>query len=70
MVDESPDFPYRKIDLKEFGILVLGDSVVNGLSLIDQSEIATSLLSVRLAARGDRAIVVGNISAGSWGPAA
>jgi hypothetical protein len=64
----SPDFPLRKIDPKEHRILVLGNSVVNGGALTDQSEIATSLLADRLAASGEH-VVVGNISAGSWGPA-
>lgn len=41
--------------------LVLGDSVVNGGNLSDQSSLATTLLST-----GERLFL--NVSAGSWGP--
>ena len=49
-------------------ILVFGDSVVNGGNLTDQSALATSLLQARLRADGED-VYVGNVSAGSWGPA-
>lgn len=48
--------------------LVFGDSVVNGGNLTDQSALATSLLQDRLRASGED-VYVGNVSAGSWGPA-
>lgn len=44
-------------------ILVLGDSVINGGATTDQADLATEILKKRLG------IVVGNVSAGSWGPA-
>lgn len=52
----------------EARILFLGDSVINGGSLTDQAELATELLRPRLAERLGRPVVVGNASAGSWGP--
>jgi lysophospholipase L1-like esterase len=49
-------------------ILVFGDSVLNGGNLTDQGALATSLLQDRLRASGED-VFVGNVSAGSWGPA-
>lgn len=49
-------------------VLVFGDSVINGAGLTDQSELATSLLKQRLQQAGFENVVVGNVSAGSWGP--
>jgi lysophospholipase L1-like esterase len=64
----SEDFPARKSTPRERRILFVGDSVINGGSLIDQSALATELLRAKLADKLDRPITVGNISAGSWGP--
>jgi hypothetical protein len=50
-------------------ILTLGDSVVYGGVLLDQSEIATQRLSQLLEATLKRRVEVGNASAKSWGPA-
>lgn len=61
----SPDFD-RKKPLEETRIMVFGDSVVFG-SLLDQQELATSLLAVDLEQSLRRYVVVGNISAVSWG---
>ncbi|MEZ4701055.1 MAG: hypothetical protein R2834_12035 [Rhodothermales bacterium] len=52
----------------ELRILFFGDSVVNGGSLIDQSELATTLVQDRLAGQSGIDVTVGNVSAGSWGP--
>jgi lysophospholipase L1-like esterase len=49
-------------------MMVLGDSIINGGSLSDQSEIPTEIARSRLA-RAGVSCTVGNISAGSWGPA-
>lgn len=65
----SDDFPKTKNSASELRVLVLGDSVVNGGSLTDQSQLATQLLQSRLSADLKRPVVVGNVSAGSWGPA-
>ena len=52
----------------EFRVMVFGDSVVNGGSPTDQADIATSILKERLTKIVNKNVVVGNISAGSWGP--
>ena len=49
-------------------ILGLGDSVLNGGNMIDQKELATSLLSKELSRKNGKAIQVLNISYKSWGP--
>jgi hypothetical protein len=64
----SDDFPPRKTDPAELRVLVFGDSVVNGGNLTDHSRLATTLLQQRLARELHRPVMVGNISAGSWGP--
>lgn len=52
----------------EVRLLVLGDSVPNGGSLTDQSELASEILKRALAEALDVSVEVGNISAGSWSP--
>lgn len=64
----SDDFTSTKIDPSELRVMVIGDSVVNGGVLTDQSRLATTLLGHFLAPDLHRKVVVGNISAGSWGP--
>lgn len=64
----SDDFPAHKTNPNELRVMVLGDSVVNGGSLMDQSKIATTLLADALQKNLARPVVVGNISAVSWGP--
>ncbi|BBF93868.1 SGNH/GDSL hydrolase family protein [Blastochloris tepida] len=49
----------------DFRVLVLGDSVVNGGALTDQKDISSEVLARKIGANA----WVGNISAGSWGPA-
>jgi len=65
----SDDFPQKKADPNEFRVMVLGDSIVNGGAHTDQSELATTILQQQLRAALNRPVIVGNISAGSWGPA-
>ena len=48
--------------------MVFGDSVVNGGNLTDHTKLATSVLKERLTKILSKNVVVGNISAGSWGP--
>jgi hypothetical protein len=51
-------------------LLVLGDSVVNGGSHVDQANLATELLPALWRDSGhDVPMIVCNVSAGSWGPA-
>ncbi|MDB5329627.1 MAG: hypothetical protein JWP03_778 [Phycisphaerales bacterium] len=64
----SDDFPLRKSDPDEFRVLVIGDSVVNGGARVDQSELVTSRLQQQLRQDLGCPVIVGNISAGSWGP--
>lgn len=64
----SPDFPQRKPSANELRVLVIGDSVVNGGAKLDNSQVATDLFARDLAKATGRPTVVGNISAGSWGP--
>jgi len=62
------EFDARRKDPNELRIMVVGDSVINGGVLTDQSELATVLLETRLQAELKRSTVVMNVSAGSWGP--
>ena len=64
----SEAFPKNKLINNELRIMVFGDSVVNGGNLTDQTELATSILKDRLSKTVNKNVIVGNISAGSWGP--
>jgi hypothetical protein len=64
----SDDFLPQKIDSSELRVLVFGNSVVNGGNLTDQSNVATSIVQRTLTKELNRPVVVGNISAGNWGP--
>ncbi len=64
----SDDFPSRKQQPDELRVMVFGDSIVNGGSEIGHAGLATSLLQADLRRAFNRPVVVGNISAGSWGP--
>jgi lysophospholipase L1-like esterase len=57
-----------KKEKDEFRIMAFGDSVLNGGNLTDQADLATSLVRDELAKLGYKSVVIGNISAGSWGP--
>lgn len=63
----SESFPKAKT-AAELRIMVFGDSVVNGGNLTDHDNLATTLLGRRLEQTSGRKVLVGNISAGSWGP--
>ena len=63
----SPDFPAHKVGC-ERRLMVIGDSIVNGGSRADQDELATEVAKRQLDRLGPPT-TVGNISAGSWGPA-
>lgn len=64
----TPNISPTKADPSELRILVLGDSVINGGVLSDDSSIATTLLQQRLQSKLNRPVIVMNASAGSWGP--
>jgi lysophospholipase L1-like esterase len=64
----SAPFAVRK-GPDELRVLVFGDSVVNGGNLRDHDDLATTLLTYDLLpVAGGKKVVVGNVSAGSWGP--
>ncbi len=65
----SDPFPPTKNNPLELRVLIMGDSVVNGGSLVDQSRVVSERLKSQLTEELDRPVVVGNIGAGSWGPA-
>ena len=52
----------------EYRIMVFGDSVLNGGVQTDHTALATTILKDRLSEVSNKNVVVGNISAGSWGP--
>lgn len=58
----------QKREGHELRIMVFGDSVLNGGNLTDQTDLATSILQKNLTELTANNVVVGNISAGSWGP--
>jgi hypothetical protein len=64
----SDNFPPTKHHPRELRVMMLGDSVINGGNLTDQAELASQRLQHMLGDRLGRPVVVGNISAGSWGP--
>lgn len=53
---------------EELRVMVFGDSIINGGNGIDQDDLATSILQENLTQLAGSSVVIGNISAGSWGP--
>ncbi len=64
----ADDFPPEKSDPSELRVIVVGDSIIYGGVLIDQTEIDTEILKRDLQQHFGRQVVVGNASAKSWGP--
>ncbi len=65
----SEDFERTDTDAIDFRVMVFGDSIVNGGARTDQAELATSILKQKLLETDKYGrVLVGNISAGSWGP--
>lgn len=60
--------PFAAHAADELRIMVFGDSVLNGGGQTDHASLATTILQERLAYNTGQKVVVGNISAGSWGP--
>jgi hypothetical protein len=56
------------LDSNEIRILKIGDSVINGGTLTDHDNLASTILEKRLQPDFEKNIRVLNISAGSWGP--
>lgn len=59
-------FAVHKVD-GEFRLMFFGDSVLNGGNLTDHTALATTIVQEKLGEIYPK-VVVGNISAGSWGP--
>jgi hypothetical protein len=64
----ADDFPPEKLSPSELRVIVVGDSIIYGGVLIDQSEIDTEILKRDLQQQFSGTVVVGNASAKSWGP--
>jgi len=64
----SEPFPPQKSSADELRVLLIGDSILNGGNPSDQQELAATQLTGRLERSTARPVVVGNASAGSWGP--
>ena len=64
----SEPFPPHKASTSERRVIVLGDSVINGGAWTDQADLATSMIEARLRRDVAPSAIVGNVSAGSWGP--
>ena len=64
----SDNFLPQKQSTNDYRIMVFGDSVINGGNLTDHSNLATTIIQNKLQKSTDNSILVGNISAGSWGP--
>jgi hypothetical protein len=64
------EYSMRSLPLakNEKRVLLFGDSVLNGGSLTDHGELATTLLEKSLQKSCDTSVRILNISAGSWGP--
>ncbi|NJB83260.1 hypothetical protein [Wenyingzhuangia aestuarii] len=58
----------QEVDSSSYVVLGLGDSVINGGVLTDQTELATTILSDTLSKIKGKKVQFLNISAGSWGP--
>ena len=52
----------------ELRVMIFGDSILNGGNRIDQAELATTIVEEELAHGTGHDVIVGNISAKSWGP--
>lgn len=53
---------------EQIRVMMFGDSVINGGNQTDHEELATTIIQHELEAETGSDVVVGNISAGSWGP--
>src|SRR5262249_37809632 len=64
----ADDFPQHKSSPDELRVMMIGDSVINGGVLTDQAKTIPAQLQSRLRQALGRPVIVGNASAGSWGP--
>lgn len=64
----AEDFPQHKADERELRVLLMGDSVLAGGVRVAQRHLAATQIAPALGRITGRPVVVGNASAGSWGP--
>lgn len=64
----APDFADTKASDDELRVIVLGDSVIFGGQHVDDADVCSAIAGRLLQQRTGRPTVVGNASAGSWGP--
>lgn len=64
----SQNFPRKKKSIDETRIMIFGDSVINGGNLTDHKDLATTIVQNEVSKSLTQPVIVGNISAGSWGP--
>jgi len=64
----SDEFPKTKQIKDEVRVLFIGDSIIEGGAQVDQPLLATERVKVGLAEKLQKPVVVGNVSAKSWGP--
>lgn len=64
----SQNFAPQAKSPNQLRIMVFGDSVINGGNLTDHQDLATTILQKQLSTSLTNPVIVGNISAGSWGP--
>ena len=64
----TENFETKKTNNRQIRVMVFGDSVINGGSLTDHNALATTLLQSYWQQKTGQPVIVGNISAGSWGP--
>lgn len=55
-------------EVNEYRVMVFGDSVLDCGNFTDHDDLATSILESKFVRAGHKNVVIGNISAGSWGP--
>jgi lysophospholipase L1-like esterase len=53
---------------RQLRVMIFGDSVLNGGNLTDHRSLATTILARTWEDKFETDVIVGNISAGSWGP--
>jgi lysophospholipase L1-like esterase len=64
----TENFSPHKQSTQESRVMIFGDSVVNGGNLTDHQRLATTIVQNKLKNSNNNPVIVGNISAGSWGP--
>jgi len=61
-------FSKNRESINQIRVMIFGDSVINGGNLTDHQSLATTILTAAWKEELNVDVIVGNISAGSWGP--